>query len=143
MNFSFGMKIPGLRAADETVQGLVHFGRMLDKIRLHHAGTLPKDYFLGDGDPTWWDSRCCRFLKVNYTELAEIVRDGSDDDAALAWCFSNGRKPTDEEIDIWNSFILKRGWRDASGLQADKEACGFGDRDDIQTFVELFKAEES
>ena len=50
---------------------------------------------------------------------------------------------TDEEIDIWNSFILKRGWRDASGLQADKEASGFGDRDDIQTFVELFKAEES
>ena len=80
---------------------------------------------------------------MNYSELAEVVRNGADDDAALEWVFTNGRKPTDEEIDIWNSFILKRGWRDASGLQADKEASGFGDRDDIQTFVELFKAEES
>ncbi len=137
------MKIPGLRAADEMVGGLVHFGRMLDKIRLDQAGTLPEGYFLGDGDPTWWDSRCSRFLNVNYDDLASLVREGADDEAALEWCFANGRKPTDEEIDIWNAFILKRGWRDASGLQADKEASGFGDRDDIQTFVELFKAEEA
>ncbi len=139
------MKIPGLRAADETVGGLVHFGRMLDKIRLHAVGTLPDGYFLGDGDPTWWDSRCCRFLGVNYEELASRVRDGMDDAAALEWCFANGRRPSAEEIQIWNAFITKRGWRDEAtpGLQADKEASGFGDRDDILTWVDLFKAEEA
>lgn len=139
------MNIPGLRAADETVGGMVHFGRMLDKIRLHAAGTLPEGYFLGDEDPTWWDSRCCRFLKVNYGELATAVREGLDDETALEWCFRHGRKPEAEEIQFWNAFILKRGWRDEStpGLQTDKEASGLGDRDDILTYVELFKAEES
>ena len=37
----FPMKIPGLRAADEMVGGLAHFGRMLDKIRLAAADALP------------------------------------------------------------------------------------------------------
>ncbi|MBL9151759.1 MAG: DUF5069 domain-containing protein [Verrucomicrobiales bacterium] len=139
------MKIPGLRPADATVGGLVHFGRMLDKIRLQAAGTLPEGYFLGDEDFTWWDARCCRFLGVNYHELAPLVRDGLDDDAALAWCQVHGRQTTAEEMQIWNAFILKRGWRDEStpGLQADKEGSGLGDRDDIVTWVELFKAQES
>jgi len=139
------MNIPGLRAADETVADIVHFGRMLDKIRLQTAGTLPEGYFLGDEDSTWWDSRCCRFLKVTYTELATQVREGIDDEAALEWCFTHGRKPKPEDVQFWNAFILKRGWRDesTSGLQTDKEASGLGDRDDILTYVELFKAEES
>jgi hypothetical protein len=139
------MNIPGLRAADEMVGGIVHFGRMLDKMRLQNAATLPEGYFLGDEDATWWDSRCCHLLKVNYGDLATLVRDGMDDTAALEWCFDKGRKPEPGEIQFWNAFILKRGWRDEStpGLQADKEASGLGDRDDIVTYVELFKAEES
>ena len=139
------MKIPGLRAADKMVGGIVHFGRMLDKVRLQATGELPEGYFLGDEDATWWDSRCCRFLKVDYSELAPLIRDGMDDAAALEWCFDQGRKPEPEEIQFWNVFILKRGWRDEStaGLQADKEDSGLGDRDDILTYVELFKAEES
>ncbi|MCB1077486.1 MAG: DUF5069 domain-containing protein [Verrucomicrobiae bacterium] len=139
------MKIPGLRAADETVGGIVHFGRMLDKMRLHAAGTLPEGYYLGDGDPTWWDSRCCRFLGVNYEALSSLVLGGATDEAAMEWCLSQGRQPTAEEIQIWNAFIVKRGWRDEASqyLQADKEAYGFGDRDDIQTWVDLFKADEA
>ena len=139
------MKIPGLRAADEEVGGIVHFGRMLDKIRLEASGALPEGYFLGDGDPTWWDSRCCRFLKVDYGELANLIREGVDDEAALQWCFKNGHRPVPDEILFWNAFVLKRGWRDesTSGLQADKEASGLGDRDDILTYVDLFKAEEA
>jgi len=118
---------------------------MLDKIRLAAAGTLPEGYFLGDADDTWWDARCCRFLKVNYGELAEQVRRGLDDSAALAWCQQHGRSPEAEEILIWNAFIEKRGWHDAStpGLEEDKAASGFGDRDDILTWVDLFKAQES
>jgi len=142
---SSSMAISGLRAADETVDGLVHFGRMLDKIRLEAAGTLPEGYFLGDDDPTWWDSRCCRFLGVDYAELAALVRDGLEDEAALEWCLTQGRGPSEEEILIWNAFILKRGWRDEStgGLEANKEASGLGTREDIVTWVELFKAEEA
>jgi hypothetical protein len=139
------MKIPGLRAADEMVGGIVHFGRMLDKARLQAAGTLPDGYFLGDEDFTWWDARCCRFLKVDYRRVAELVEAGEDDESILQWCFANGRRPEPEEIQIWNAFITKRGWRDEStpGLQADKEGSGLGDRDEIVTWVELFKAQET
>lgn len=139
------MKIPGLRAADEKVGGLVHFGRMLDKIRLAQAGTLPDGYFLGEGDFSWWDARLCRFLGVPYAALRKSVESGASDEEVLAWCRDTGSNPNDEQVHIWNTFILKRGWRDEAtpGLEEEKADSGFGDRDDIRTFVELQKAQES
>lgn len=139
------MKIPGLRAADETVEGLAHFGRMLDKIRLATAGKLPDGYYLGDADFSWWDARCCRFLGVSYGDLRSNVERGDDDETILAWCFANGVRPNAEQIAIWSTFILKRGWRDESsaGLAEEKQATGFGDRDDILTWAELQKAQET
>ena len=139
------MKIPGLRAADEKVGGLVHFGRMLDKIRLAQAGTLPEGYFLGEDDFSWWDARCCRFLGISYAPLRALVESGASDEETLAWCLENGSNPNEEQIHIWNTFILKRGWSDeaTAGLIAEKEACGLGGRDDIVTFVALQKAQEA
>jgi len=37
------MHVPGLRSPSAKVGGLVYFGSMLDKIRLHAAGKLPSD----------------------------------------------------------------------------------------------------
>lgn len=139
------MKIPGLRAADELFHGLAHFGRMLDKIRLAKAGTLPDGYFLGDEEFAWWDARCCRLLGVSYAELRKQAEAGAGDEEVMQWCMSTGSKPNEEQINIWTTFLLKRGWRDeaSAGLEKDKEAAGLGDRDDILTFVDLQKAEES
>ena len=50
-------------------KGLIYFARMLDKIRLHAAGRLAPGYFVGVEDPTFFDSRCTRFLEVDYDEL--------------------------------------------------------------------------
>ncbi len=139
------MKIPELRPADEKIGGLVHFGRMLDKIRLAAAGQLPAGYYLGEDDFTWWDARCCRFLGVPYAELRARVERGDNDEAVLAWCFERGSRPNEEQIAIWSTFILKRGWRDESsaGLEKEKQDSGLGDREDIVTWVELQKAQES
>jgi len=30
----------------------------------------------------------------------------------LEWCYTHGRKPGDEEIQIFNAFLSKRGWND-------------------------------
>jgi len=38
------MRIPELRSPYDKVDGLVYFGRMIDKIRLHTAGKLPAEY---------------------------------------------------------------------------------------------------
>lgn len=138
------MHIPKLRSPHAKVGGIVYFGRMLDKIRLHAAGRLPPDYNLGDDD--WWffDARCTRFLGVTYAALRERTLRGGSDRVILQWCFRTGRKPGDEEIEIWNTFMQKRGWNDpaAGGLEEEKRSSGFGDRADIRTWFELFEADE-
>lgn len=138
------MKIPGLRSGYDKVGGIVHFGRMLDKIRLKAAGKLPSDYYTGTADRTHFDARCCRLLQVNYEELAAQVLAGATDEAALGWCFQHGRKPTDDDIEVWNEFMVKRGWNDAGSaeLAKAKKDRGF-DRAEIQTWYELHEAEEA
>jgi gluconokinase len=136
------MKIPGLRSPHETVGGLVHFGRMLDKIKLHAQGKLPADYHqaLGGG----FDGRCCAFLGVKYEDVVARVKLGGEDQDILEWCFENGRKPSPEEIDIWSSYLRKRGWRDdaSNRLAERKKEFGIAHRDDIQCFFDLLDADE-
>jgi hypothetical protein len=95
-------------------------------------------------DPTFFDARCTRFLGVNYDELARRTLEGGSDEEILEWCFASGRKPSEEEIEIWNAFISKRGWRDggSADLAAAKARAGWEDRDDIRTWFDLHDAEE-
>ena len=137
-------KIPGLRSAHEEVGGIVYFGRMLDKIRLHARGELPDDYNVGTASWYDFDSRCTRFLKVSYGALRRRTLQGGSDRQILRWCFQQGRKPSAEEIEIWNTFMRKRGWNDSStpGLNADKRAAGLARRAGIVTWFDLFDADE-
>ncbi len=136
------MNIPGLRSPHDKVSGLVHFGRMLDKIRLHQQGTLPVDYLsnLGDG----FDKLCAQFLGVPYEEIAGQAKGGAADDEVLAWCRARGKKFTDDEAFAWGEFLRKRGWNDVMSerLRQRKEAAGFSSRDEIQTFFDYIDADE-
>ena len=134
------MHIPGLRSDRDTVGGLIFFGRMLDKIRLHASGKLPSDYNRGTG----FDARICRFLRVEYDSVVKKALDEKDDAKVLEWCYTNGRKPGDEEIHIFNAFLSKRGWNDevSDELKEFKKAMGLSGRDDIQTFFDLHDADE-
>ena len=135
------MKVPGLRSSYERVGGIVFFGRMLDKIRLHAQGKLPPDYNLGPG----MDGRCARFLRVAYDRIAERTLQGGTDEEILEWCFQHGRRPGEEDILVWNAFMSKRGWRDeaSEGLAVEKRERGFAQRHDIQTFFDFHKADEA
>jgi gluconokinase len=125
-------------------KGLIYFARMLDKIRLKAAGKLPAGYFTGVADPTHFDARCTRFLGVDYNDLVERTLQGGSNEEILDRGFARGRRPSDEEISIWNAFLRKRGWRDEATeeLTESKKEAGFGDRDDIQTWMDLHDAEE-
>lgn len=96
------------------VGGLVYFGRMLDKIRLAAKGRLPEEYqgMLGPVKGSF-DWRCLNFLHVSYDDVKTQTLAGGTDEEVLDWCYENGRKPSEEEIEIWNAFMVKRGWRDA------------------------------
>src|SRR5262245_38210734 len=80
--------VPGLRSGYDKVGRLIHFGRMLDKIRLHAAGKLPADFHsnLGNG----FDKRCCSFLRVNHPQLVTRTLEGGTDEQILEWCYAQG-----------------------------------------------------
>ncbi|HSI85733.1 MAG: DUF5069 domain-containing protein [Candidatus Methylacidiphilales bacterium] len=110
------MKIEGLRSPYELVGGIVYFGRLVDKVRLAAAGKLPPEYAenLGIG----FDGRCATFLNISYDALKEHVLhaaegDEASDEAIFTWATEHGRKPTDFDVELWNSFMTKRCWRDA------------------------------
>ncbi len=135
-----------IRSPRATVGGLFVFGRILDKIRLHaREGRLPEGYHLGviEGKRTF-DDRVCRFLGVDFEALSARVLEGGTDEEILEWCYLAGRRPDAEQIEIWNGFMSKRGWRDAAsaGVAEQKQAAGLGGREDIQTFFDLMDAEE-
>jgi gluconokinase len=136
------MQIPNLRSPHEKTGGIVYFGRMLDKIRLHAAGQLPEDYIgnLGIG----FDERCVKFLWVEYPALVARVKQGGSDEEILDWCFAQGRKPSEDEIEVWNEFMRKRGWNDdmSPRLQMRLKEGGFESRVDIQTFFDFIDLDE-
>lgn len=134
------MKYP--KSPQETVGGIVYFGRMVEKIRLMDAGQLHPDLHanLGKG----FDERCVHFLHVSYPALRGQVAGGLSDEALLEWCFANGKRPTDEEIEVWNDFMRKRGWNDdvQEILVRRKKESGFENRDEIQTMFQYIDADE-
>ncbi len=131
-----------IRSPAATVGGIVYFGRMIDKIKANAAGQLPPDYEanLGRG----FDARCTKFLRVDYhTLVARVLLNGSDDEI-LHWCFTNGRGPESEEIEIWNEFMRKVGWNDDTSpvLMRRKKEAGMDGRSEIRTMFEFIDVDE-
>ncbi len=122
--------------------GFVYFGRMLDKIRAHAKGELHPDYQanLGKG----FDERCARFLRVEYNELVDRVKQGGTDEEILQWCFSKSRQPSDDAIYVWNEFMRKRGWNDevSETLKRRKKEAGMAGRSEIETMFGFIDADE-
>ena len=131
-----------VRSPAEKLGGLVYFGRMLDKIRVHARGELPADYQpnLGKG----FDAKCCAFLHLNYDQVALQVKEGANDSEILEWAFQTGRHPSDDEITMWNDFMRKFGWRDqaAETLERRKREAGMSDRAEIETMFQFIDADE-
>jgi len=134
--------VAGLRGPREEVEGLVYFGRMVDKIRLAQAGKLPADYHenLGRG----FDGACCDFLGVPYEKLRERVRQGGSDRELLEWCQGEGKKRDASDRAFWSAYLAKRGWRDdlSDRLNFRKKEAGGESRQEIQTFFDYLDADE-
>jgi hypothetical protein len=131
-----------VRSPVEKLGGLVYFGRMLDKIRVHARGELPADYQpnLGKG----FDAKCCAFLHLDYDEVVKRVNGGATDHEMLDWAFTHGRRPSEKEITMWNEFMRKFGWRDEAAeiLERRKREAGMQDRAEIETMFQFIDADE-
>jgi gluconokinase len=126
----------------EMSSGMMWFPRLVDKIRLHARGALAEEYHenLGGG----MDKRCVGFLQVDYSDLRERVLQGGRDEEVLEWCFEKGRRLSEVDLLVWNSFVSKFGWNDqASGrLEELKEKFGLSNRADIVTIPDLLDLDE-
>ena len=121
--------IPGLRSPSDQIRGLVYFCRMLDKIRLAAAGKLPEGWQASRGSAAKgsFDARCCVFLQLDYAALeAEVLKADKSDEELLAWAYAHGRQPSETEIEVWNAFMLKRGWRDAVTQRVNERLAEIG-----------------
>ena len=137
--------IPGLRSPFDQVKGIVYFGRMLDKIRLSAEGKLPQGWqaSLGTTMKGTFDSRCCNFLHIDYATLGAETLKGRSDAELLDWAFANGCKPSEEEIEVWNGFMTKRGWRDAGTQRLNERLAEIGlPPGTVQTMFEFIDLDE-
>ena len=138
--------IPGLRSPADHVGGIVYFGRMLDKIRLATAGKLPEGWqpMRGTAMKNSFDDRCCKFLRVDYAALeAETLKGSQSDEELLEWAFKNGRKPGEDEIEVWNGFMTKRGWRDGGTQRLNERLAEIGlPAGAVQTMFEFIDLDE-
>lgn len=145
MPLSYPTLIPGLRSPSDQVKGLVYFGRMLDKIRLSASGKLPEGWHAARGTTMKgsFDARCSSFLRIDYAALEKETLKGGTDEELLAWAFKNGKQPTEEEIEVWNAFMTKRGWRDAGTQRLNERLIEIGlPPGTVQTMFEFIDLDE-
>jgi hypothetical protein len=124
---------------------MVYFGRMLDKIRLNSEGKLPEEWaaMVGPGHAGSFDSRCCSFLGISYHGLVTETLKGGTDEDVIEWVFTNGRKPSPEEIEVWDGFMTKRGWRDAASQRVRERLKEIGlEPDTVATMFEFIDLDE-
>jgi hypothetical protein len=132
---------PPMRSPREKVSGLYHFGRMIDKIGLHLRGKLPDEYKPNFGLARGLDGLLSQFLNLTHTQIVALVSEGGTDAEILEWCFANGLRPNETQIQVWNSFAEKIGCRDraAATVQRVREQTG---RADIATIFDCNDANE-
>jgi len=93
--------------------GLAHLGRLIDKIRLRHAGKIQDYNYLTVG----FDKHLLDLLGVKSDDLERRVLDGGTDDEILAWVRSAARPLSDEETRQFNERILAGGPKDDAARQ--------------------------
>jgi gluconokinase len=90
------------------------------------------------------DGTCLRFLGVNYEDLVAKIKEGATDEEIWECSLQHGEKHSDEEILIWNAYMMKYGWRDNASeiLQRRLKEGGYEDRPDIQTIFDFLDLDE-
>jgi hypothetical protein len=131
------------KSPKDDVDGLLYFGRMLDKIQLRARGELAEEYYANMGRATAADGAMCNFLRLDYHKVRERGLAGGTDEEILEWCYENGRRPNKGDLVVWNGFISKLGWNDFATptLTRWKKHHGIADRSDIATMSDLFDFE--
>jgi len=135
------------RSPREIMAGWIYLPRLIDKIRLNLAGKLHEDYrpnFLHRGfDAKWFETTA-----VDPDEFTALVADSDTDGQVADWVRHNVNArlepaaPSDFNDAVGNYGSDEANADLRSRLAQRKEAAGFGNRNDIQCFVDFIDADE-
>ncbi|MDR4462879.1 MAG: DUF5069 domain-containing protein [Nitrospira sp.] len=92
---------------------IAHLGRLIDKIRLRHAGQIQDYNYITMG----FDKYLVDFLGIDGKAFEQRALAGGTDDDLLAWVKTNGRHLSDEEIAQWSKNLLASGPKDEAARQ--------------------------
>ena len=90
------------RSPKALLGGFAHLGRLIDKIRLRHAGQIQDYNYLTMG----FDKYLIDFLGIDAQAFEQRVLAGGTDEELLAWVQSNGRPSTPDQIEQWSRLLL-------------------------------------
>ncbi|TKB70861.1 MAG: DUF5069 domain-containing protein [Nitrospira sp.] len=93
--------------------GIAHLGRLIDKIRLRHAGQIQDYNYITVG----FDQYLVEFLGIDAKLFEQRVLAGGTDEELLVWVKGNGRKPSEQEIGQWTQALLASGPKDDAARQ--------------------------
>jgi hypothetical protein len=136
------MSNPSPRSPRDKVGGLVYFGRMVDKIRLHVQGELPADYHENFGADDALDGILAQFLEVEHRQIIQRTSEGGSDEEILEWCCARGHRPNARQILVWNRFAEKLGWRDRTAATVIRVNQRLGLDGKLATIFECIDADE-
>ncbi|MEK7235876.1 MAG: DUF5069 domain-containing protein [Nitrospirota bacterium] len=91
--------------------GIAHLGRIIDKIRLRHAGQIQDYNYLTVG----FDRYLLDFLELDDSAFEQRVRDGGTETELLDWVRAQMRNRSPEEIAQWKQRIETSGPMDEAG----------------------------
>jgi len=99
------------RSPTVQVGGIAHLGRIIDKIRLRHAGQIQDYNYLTVG----FDRYLLDFLELETSAFEQRVLLGGTDTELLDWVHVHMRNRSPEEMAQWNQRIETSGPIDEAG----------------------------
>ncbi len=83
--------------------GMAHLARLIDKVRLRHAGAIPDYTYLTGG----FDRALIEFLRIDAAAFEQCVLAGGTDEEVLEWTRQHGRSLRDAEARLWTRHVLR------------------------------------
>lgn len=93
--------------------GIAHLARLIDKIRLRHAGAIQDYHYLTTG----FDKALLDLIQIEPPAFEERVLAGGTDEELLDWVRANGRPLRDAEIRLWTRQALTSKPEDPPAIQ--------------------------
>jgi hypothetical protein len=130
------------RSPRETMAGWVYLPRFVDKIHLHLAGKLHRDYqenFTKGFDGAW-----LKAAGVTAEQMIEVVKNSVCEGQVADWVAKNVKKSEADKA-AFRDYIFKRGTEGGEiteRLKMRKRESSIEHRDDIQCFVDYIDADE-